>query len=123
MKIKPHLAIIVVIYAMSLSWATADELNAKDFNAKIEIILRESQALKPGISTRKDVLKLYEYQGGIDEPVGGNLFRYRGCPYITVRVDFKNVSDKNSDKDERGKNLKDLISTISKPYLNYPIID
>ena len=108
---------------MSLSWATADELNAKDFNAKIEIILRESQALKPGISTRKDVLKLYEYQGGIDEPVGGNLFRYRGCPYITVRVDFKNVSDKNSDKDERGKNLKDLISTISKPYLNYPIID
>jgi hypothetical protein len=85
---------------------------------QISEILTECQKIKPGM-TRAELPKVFTTEGGISSATH-RTFVYRGCPYIKVDVDF-NLSD------PKQKALEELptdtISKISKPYLEWSIID
>jgi|SRR6185369_14547705 len=85
---------------------------------QISGILIECQKIKPGM-TRADLLKLFTTEGGTYGATHRTYVCLR-CPYIKVDVDFTLSDPKQSAPDGRPT---DTISKISKPYLEWSIID
>ena len=78
----------------------------------------EIQSLKTGM-TRADLLKVFTEEGGISSRIQ-QTFVYRRSPYIKVDVTFQ-IQEAN-DALSGDKNT-DVITSISKPYLEWPIVD
>jgi len=74
--------------------------------------LKEMAAIQPGMS-REDLLKVFEIEGGLS-PRGVHRFAYRQCPYFKVEVTFA------PEKEDRGR---EIIATISRPFLQAPVVD
>ena len=91
---------------------------ASDLTKQISAILTGCQKIKPGM-TRAELLKVFTTEGGLSTAMH-RTFVYRGCPYIKVDVDFTD-SDPNQKMVE--EHPTDTISKISKPYLEWGIID
>jgi hypothetical protein len=90
----------------------------KHLTKQISAILTECQKIKPGM-TRAELLKIFTTQGGIFTAVHRS-FVYRGCPYIKVDVDFTVSDPKQKGIEERPI---DIINKVSKPYLEWSLID
>jgi hypothetical protein len=86
----------------------------KDLTKQISAILTECQKIKSGM-TRAELLTVFTTEGGLST-ANHRTFVYRRCPYIKVDVDFT----LSNPKQERPS---DIISKISKPYLDWSIID
>jgi len=87
-------------------------------------VLRWTYDIKPGM-TRKDLLRVYTTEGGISTSTR-RTYVLKGCPYIKVDVDFKAVGRPERDKEGRMtlvEDGRDLIVKISRPYLDYIIVD
>jgi hypothetical protein len=81
--------------------------------------LREMQKIKPGM-TREELLKVFqEEEGGLSNRVQ-QRYAFRDCPYIKVDVKFEAV---RAPDDKLTKSPKDKITSISTPFLEWPIID
>ena len=85
---------------------------------QISDVLIECQKIKPGM-TRAELLKVFTTEGGFSTPAH-RTFVYRGCPYVKVDVDFTTSDPKQKMTDEQPT---DIISNISKPYLDWSISD
>jgi hypothetical protein len=85
---------------------------------QISEILTECQKIKPGMA-RAELLKFFTTEGGLSTATH-RTFVYRSCPYIKVDVDFTPSDTQQKALEERPT---DTISTISKPYLDWSIID
>ena len=86
--------------------------------------LKEMQKIKVGM-TRADLLKVFTTEGGLSSGLR-RTFVYRECPYIKVDVEFEPVGRPARDADGRVTIVEadeDVISKISKPYLEWMIID
>jgi hypothetical protein len=92
----------------------ADENTTK----QIAAILTECEKIKPGV-TRAELLKVFTTEGGLSWATH-RTFVYRGCPYIKVEVDFTAADPKQKLLVE---GPTDIICNISKPYLEWSIID
>ena len=90
----------------------------KDLAKQIPSILSECQKIKPGM-TRAELLEVFTTEGGLST-AAHRTFVYRGCPYIKVDVDFTLSDPKQKIVEERPT---DAISKISKPYLEWSVID
>jgi hypothetical protein len=84
--------------------------------SKIDAVIRIADALHPGM-TRADVLKNFETEGGISARAW-NHYVYKRCPYIKVDVTFVIASGDPFKEAE-----SDKVATVSKPYLQFPIMD
>jgi hypothetical protein len=89
----------------------------------IDQVLKDVSSVQAGMS-RADLLRVFTTEGGIstrDE----QRYVYRRCPYIKVRVNFRRPAD--ADDDWGGASeaewTGDIIQSISKPFLEYPIAD
>ena len=91
---------------------------ASDLTEQISAILTECQKIKPGM-TRAELLKVFTTEGGISTAMH-RAFVYRGCPYIKVDVDFTLSGPEQNVLEERPT---DTINKISKPYLEWSIVD
>jgi hypothetical protein len=81
-------------------------------------ILREIQALKPGM-TREDLLKIFTEEGGLSNRFQ-RRYAHRACPYIKVDVKFDwHDPEANSVKEHP----QDKITQISTPFLEWTIAD
>ncbi|MCH8044489.1 MAG: hypothetical protein IID44_12290 [Planctomycetes bacterium] len=80
--------------------------------------LREMQTIKPGM-TRGDLLKVFKEEGGISTRTQ-QRYVYHGCRYIKVNVTFDAVG---SPEDKLTPLPEDRIRKISKPFLEWSIID
>jgi hypothetical protein len=98
--------------------AFADGSLDKNLAKQISSILTDCQKIKPGM-TRAELLKVFTTKGGLSTPKH-RTFVYRGCPYIKVDVDFTLSELKQYELEERPA---DIISKISKPYLDWSVID
>ncbi len=74
------------------------------------------QFIKPG-ATRGELLEVFTTEGGISTRLW-RRYVYRQCPYIKVDVEFKAVDD-----DKWTEKPGDIITKISKPFLEWSIID
>lgn len=123
MKTKLLLSLSLVLSAISFgqSFSTPPQSDAgvdEALTKQITIVLKECQAIGPGM-TRSELLKVFTTEGGIST-AAHRTFVYRGCPYIKVDVDFKLSDPKQNVLEEKPT---DIIVRISKPYLEWSIID
>ena len=84
----------------------------------IEESLRNTNKIKIGM-TRKELLESFGEEGGISTRTQRN-YVYNKCRYIKVEVKFSPVGNKQNKFVE---SLDDKIIEISKPYLEYSIVD
>src|SRR6185369_14209709 len=80
--------------------------------------LREIEAVKVGM-TRADLAKVFSTEGGLSTRTQ-QRFVYRECPYIKVDVEFEAVGQPGN---RTIRNPDDKITKISKPFLEWTIID
>jgi hypothetical protein len=78
----------------------------------ISKVLWQTGNTKPGMQ-RKDLLKLFTTEGGLST-VQAQRYVLIECPYIKIAVGFKAGSN--------GSN-EDIIESVSKPYLDWAILD
>jgi hypothetical protein len=86
--------------------------------------LKRMQAVKVGM-TRDDLLKVFGTEGGLSTR-SRRTFVSRDCPYFKVDVEFRAVARPGLDRDGRAtldEGRQDVIVMISKPYLQFSIMD
>jgi hypothetical protein len=87
-------------------------------------VLKRMLTIKPGM-TREALLKVFTTEGGLSSRLHRTLVS-RDCPYFKVDIEFKVVG--RPDRDDHGRvtlteDPRDLIVTISRPYLAFSIMD
>lgn len=90
----------------------------------IEVSLKEIQKIKVGM-TRADLLKVFTTEGGLSTGLN-RTYVYRECSYIKVDVEFEPVGRPARDADWRVTLVEaneDVIKKISKPYLEWMVLD
>jgi len=80
--------------------------------------LKEIESIKVGM-TRADLLRVFKEEGGISTRTW-RRYAYRDCPYIKVDVEFEPVG---KPENKVSQSPKDKIIKISKPFLEWSIID
>lgn len=86
--------------------------------------LKRMQLVKPGM-TRGDLLAVFTTEGGLFTGLQ-RTFVSRDCPYFKIDVEFKAVG--RPDRDAAGRvtpieSNQDIIIKISRPYLQFGVID
>jgi hypothetical protein len=87
-------------------------------------VLRWTYDIRPGM-TRNDMLRVFTTEGGLSTGTR-RTYVLKGCPYIKVDVEFKAVGRPERDNEGRVtlvEDDQDLIVKISRPYLEYSIVD
>jgi len=79
-------------------------------------VLKQCQAIKPGM-TRAELSKVFSTEGGLST-VSHRTYVYRDCPYIKVDVDY-GPSAPRQDVEKPA----DIVTKISKPYLDWSVGD
>lgn len=96
----------------------------KDHTAWVAKSLKRMQTIKPGM-TRADLLKIFTTEGG--ESTGlQRTFVSQDCPYFKVDVEFEAVGRPSRDANGRVtlvEGSQDIIVKISRPYLQFSIMD
>ena len=87
-------------------------------------VLTRMQTIKPGM-TRKTLLSVFTTEGGLSTGLR-RTYVSRDCPYFKVDVEFHAVG--RPDRDESGRVTQvegdeDIIVSVSKPYLQFSIMD
>ncbi|MDP2898370.1 MAG: hypothetical protein Q8Q12_17670 [bacterium] len=100
---------------MSLPKAPKRDVKQTEF---VALWLKEIQTIKVGM-TRKQLLEAFTTEGGLSSRTW-RTYVYRRCPYIKVDVEFKSVGN---ERDQLGQRPEDVIAKISRPYLQWPIMD
>ena len=86
--------------------------------------LKKMQKVKVGM-TRTDLLKVFTTEGGLSTGLN-RTYVYRECPYFKVDVEFEPVGRPTRDAEGRVTLIEangDVIKKISKPYLEWGILD
>jgi hypothetical protein len=79
-------------------------------------VLKQCQAIKPGM-TRAELSRIFSTEGGLST-VTHRSYVYRDCPYVKVDVDFApSVAKQDVEKPT------DVVTRISKPYLEWSVAD
>ena len=79
-------------------------------------VLKQCQTIKPGM-TRAALSKVFSTEGGLSS-VTHRSYVYRDCPYIKVDVDFAPLAAKQD-----VERPTDVVTRISKPYLDWSVAD
>ena len=86
--------------------------------------LARMQTIKVGMS-RADLLEVFMAEGGLSTPLR-RTFVYRDCPQFKVDVEFTAVGRATRDREGRVTSIeddRDVIKTISRPYIAQVVID
>jgi hypothetical protein len=92
--------------------------------AWVSYVLNQMQSVKPGM-TRERLLSVFTTEGGISTGLQ-RTYVSKECPYFKVSVEFRPVG--RPARDETGRvtldeDGRDIIKTISRPYLEFSIMD
>jgi hypothetical protein len=104
--------------------AESQSLSQAEHTAWVGRVLERMLTIKPGM-TRSKLLEVFTTEGGISTGLQ-RRFVSRECPYMKVDVRFDAVGRPNRNSDGRVTLVEgpdDRIVTISRPYLEFRIID
>ena len=82
------------------------------------------ETIKPGM-TRQDLLEVFAKEGGLSTGLQ-RTFASQDCPYFKVDVTFNAIARPNRDADGRVtlvEDNRDIIAKISRPYLQFGVLD
>jgi hypothetical protein len=85
------------------------------FTRQISQCLTEIQAIKPG-DTRARLLRVFQTEGGLSSR-WQRRYVWKACPYVKVDVTFRAADDQPKESGD------DVVTSISKPFLEWPIMD
>jgi hypothetical protein len=115
---------LVVVGCVSVS-ANAQQVDPdREATRWIQHALTEIQAVKVGMN-RAQLLLVLTTEGGISTR-SQRTYVYAHCPYIKVDVRFQPVGDPNRDPEGRVspmESAQDIITQISRPYLEWSVVD
>jgi len=117
---------IIAISASSsaLKHPPTQEPCAQDHQAWVTDALIKMQTIKPGM-TRGELLKVFTTEGGTSTGLR-RTFVSRNRPYFKVEVTFDAVGRPSHDsggRDTLAEDSRDIIATVSRPYLQFGIVD
>jgi hypothetical protein len=110
-----------------LAGAALGSANAQSNNEHVAWVVKalmRMQTIKPGM-TRENLLTVFTTEGGISTGLH-RTFVSRDCPYFKVDVDFQAAGRPDRDDDGRVtlvEGSQDVIVKISRPYLEFSILD
>jgi hypothetical protein len=84
----------------------------------LDSVMRSILTVKPG-ATRKDLLRVFAEEGGLSTRTH-RTYVYKRCPYIKVDVEFVPVGNEDNGFTEMPE---DRIGALSRPYLQYSVMD
>jgi hypothetical protein len=79
-------------------------------------VLKECQTIKPGM-TSAELSNVFSTEGGLSTSTH-RTYVYRNCPYIKVDIDFSPSTPKRD-----VEKPTDIVTKISKPYLDWSVAD
>ena len=124
-KLAFTFAILLCALALIVSAQSVRDSRKSEENTKwISDSLREMNTIEVG-KTRADLLKVFTTEGGLFTGLR-RTYVYRKCPYIKVNVEFEAVGRPARDVEGRvtlNEDNRDSIKSISKPYLEWSIVD
>lgn len=86
-----------------------------DYTAWISECLKHVQSIRPG-ATRGELLEVLRTEGG-ESTRFWRTYVYKECPYIKVDIEFKAAGEGTLE------NERDVIMKVSKPFLEWSILD
>ena len=118
------LIISILAIAALLGVSAQTRSNTEKQTEWIASVIKDVQKVKVGM-TRGELRKVFGEEGGIST-TSQRTYVYLECPYI--KVDFEFESRGREIKDANGRYLRpesdlDVIKKMSKPYLEFSIID
>ena len=91
----------------------------REHNACISKAILSAQAIRPGM--QRSVLDAsFTTEGGISS-ARSKVYVWRECPYIKIHVELAPVSPNDNGRVE--ENARDVITSVSQPYLQFSIMD
>jgi hypothetical protein len=108
----------------SLGSSALQERCSQEHREWVGQALQEMGTIKPE-TTRKELLEVFETEGGLSTGLR-RTFVSQDCPYFKVDVEFKAVGRPSRDEEGRVTLIeddRDLIVQISRPYLQFSIMD
>ncbi|MGA8213275.1 MAG: hypothetical protein WB799_06760 [Candidatus Sulfotelmatobacter sp.] len=87
----------------------------------IDHVMRSIATIKPGMA-RKELFSVLTVEGGLSTRTR-RRYVYKHCPYIKVEVEFSPVNEIGTGQDATSEDPDDKIVKISRPYLEYSIMD
>jgi hypothetical protein len=124
--------VFVVLAGASISGANAQQAgpqvdrgqSSAEHVAWVAEAMKRMETIKPGMA-REALLTVFTTEGGIYTDLQGT-FVSRDCPYFKVDVEFQPVGRPNRDENGRVtlvEDSRDIIVTISRPFLQFSIHD
>jgi hypothetical protein len=107
-----------------MTQSTSLETCTQDHNAWVTHALEKMETIKTGM-TRAELLKVFTMEGGLSTGLR-RTFVSQDCPYFKVDVEFDAVGRPNLDEEGRVtlvEDDRDVIVKISRPYLQFSIMD
>ena len=116
------IALSAIVLSLAISILPAqDYRNSQEQTEWIAKSLKEMKKIKVGM-IRADLLKVFVTEGGISTP-GDRTYVYRECPYIKVDVEFEPLGSRDVEGRVTSETNEDVIKKISKPYLEWSVMD
>ena len=109
---------LVTFVSAAAIWPSSKSCQADEHTEWIAKSLKEIETVKTGM-TRVDLLKVFREEGGISTRTW-RRYVYRDCRYIKVDVEFEPVFEPETRVNE---GPRDKIIKISKPFLEWSIVD
>jgi hypothetical protein len=110
--------------SMHASSLQANTASGGDHMAWVAKVLKRMESIHPGM-TRENLLTVSTIEGGLSTGLR-RTFVSRDCPYFKVDVEFQAVGRPERDGEGRVTLVagnEDIILVISKPYLEFSIMD
>lgn len=110
--------------SVRLTHPVSQEPCTQDHLAWVTQALERMETIKPGM-TREDLLKVFRTEGGLSTGLR-RTFVSQDCPYFKVDVEFEPIGRPDRDKDGRVSGVedsRDIIVKVSRPYLQFSILD
>ena len=101
-----------------------EEQCPQEHRAWVAQALQKIQTIQPG-KTRKDLLGVFTTEGGLSTGLR-RTYVSRECPYFKVDVEFEAVGRPSRDREGRVtlvEDDRDVIAKVSRPYLQFSIMD
>ena len=86
-------------------------------------VLKDVSSIQVGM-TRAELLHVFTTEGGLSTR-DAQQYVYRRCPYIKIIVRFRRPADAGPDWSDAPDQdwTSDIIESVSKPFLEYPVTD
>jgi hypothetical protein len=114
-----------IVRGATAAFASTPEEQCQSSSARAAWVaesLKRMLSIKPGMR-RNQLSRVFTMEGGLQFSPLQRTFVSRDCPFFKVDVTFRRASDRDAKTESVEELDGDLITTVSRPYLQFTIAD